>query len=101
LQRSTSMAQKYQRDALVIVKVRITHRRSVKNQALIQQALSALLSLFHLVDEIGDDADVILVDRRKLKDALLGVSVMRSIVKSRADATWRENASIHITAHLE
>ena len=71
LELAVGVAGEEQRAALVVVQVRVAHRRAVHDQRLVQQVAVAFLDALQLVQEVRQQADVVLVDLRELLDALL------------------------------
>src|SRR5215831_16515681 len=93
-ERAAGMSGKEYRHTLMVVQVRVAHRRTVKDQTVIEQRAVAVWGLLQLVQEIRNHADVIFVDRRELRDSLLILVVMRSSMESgRNTAFWESSSS--------
>ena len=56
-----------QRAALVVVDVAVAHRRAVDDQALVEQRRVAFLDRLQLLQEVGQQADVVPVDLRRTR----------------------------------
>src|SRR5438067_3265452 len=57
-----------QRHALVVVDVRVAHRRSVDDQAVVEQRGITLAGVLQLLEQIRNHAHVVAVDLRELQD---------------------------------
>src|SRR5262245_5367232 len=85
-------------NSLVVMHVRIAERRPVKNQRVVEQRAVTIGHLLQLVQKVRNHADVIFVDRSKLCDPLLILSVVRSSMESDRNAAFREGSSRRIAA---
>ena len=83
LQRAAGLAGEEQRAALVVVQVRIAHRRAVDDQRVVEHVAVAVRNLLQLVEQVRHQADVIGVDLLEVGDAILAIEVMRSGVERR------------------
>src|SRR5262245_60595555 len=88
LEGAISVTSKEDRNASMVMYIRITHRRSVQNDRAVKQGALAFLDLLQLFQEVGNETDVILVDHRELRNALWIVAVVRGAVESSADTAF-------------
>ena len=100
-QRATGLAGEEQRAALVVVHVRVAHRRSVDHQRVVEQVVLAVRRVLQLLQEVRNHADVIAVDLHEVGDALLALAVVRGGVERAADAALGIDARRTVAAHLE
>ena len=61
---------------LVIVHVGVPHRRPVDDERVLEEVALAIGSALQLLQEVGEQAHVPLVDLRKLQDPILTVGMM-------------------------
>ncbi len=101
LERAAGLAGEEQRAALVIVDVRVAHRRSVDHQRVVEQVAVAVRRVLQLLQEIRQHADVVAVDLREVEDAILAIAVVRRRVEAGVDAAVRVDAARRVAAHLE
>ena len=90
-----------QRAALVIVDVRVAHWRAVDDEAPVEQVAVAIRRVLQLLEEIRHQADVVLVDLRELRDAVLAIAVMRGRMERRVHAAQRVDAGRAVASELE
>ena len=83
LQRAAGVAGEEQRAALVVVHVRVAHRRAVDDQRVVEQVARRRPACSSAFEEVRQQADVVLVDLRELGDAVLAVAVVRRGVERR------------------
>ena len=76
LERAAGMPGEEERHALVIVQVRIAHRRAVHHQRVLEQVAVAFRRVLQLLEEIRNHADVVGVDRLELDNALFALAVV-------------------------
>ncbi len=81
-QLSLRAAQHDQRAPLVVVDVGVAHRRAVDDQALVEQRRVAFLDRLELLQEVRQQADVVLVDQAEVGDVAVLVAVMRCRVEA-------------------
>src|SRR5262245_54673340 len=87
--------------AFVVMHIRVSQWRSVKNQRVIQQGAVAVGHLLQLVHEVRNHADMVLVDCSELSDSLLVLSVVGRPVESARHAAFRKSSSRGIAAQLK
>src|SRR5438094_1121493 len=80
---AAAAAEKEQRTSLVVVNVRVPHRRPVEDDRVIEQAPLAVGCALQLLEQVRQQADVIPVDFRQVEDAILTFGMMRGDVKPR------------------
>ena len=80
------VAGEQQRAALVVVHVRVAHRRSVDDRRVLEQIALAIGGLLQPIEEVRQQADVVAVDLRELENALVAILVMRRDVEAGGDA---------------
>src|SRR5262249_47863052 len=90
---SRGAADQKDRQRVVIVFVSIAERAAEQNQRVVEKRAVAIRSLFELVEEVGERADVIPVQHGELIHVLPVVRVMRCIMETVADAALRVNGS--------
>ena len=71
-----------QRASLVVVHVGVPYRRPVDDERLVEEVAVPFLNILQLLEEVGYEADVVFIDLRELRDAILALAVVR-----RADDT--------------
>ena len=76
---------------LVIVDVRVAHRRSVDHQAVIEKRAVTVRRALQLFDEIRNQADVV-ADLVELQDAIFALLMVRRRVEARIDAALQVDA---------
>ena len=79
---AAGVAGEEQRAALVVVHVRVAHRRAVDDQRVVEQVAVAVRRVLQLLEEVRQQADVVLVDLRELDDAILALAVVRRGVEA-------------------
>jgi len=84
----------------VIVQVAVAHGAAVQNQGMIQQRSVAVLNVLHLVQQVGNQADVIGVDLGQLFEFLGIVLVMRSGVERIGHANLGERAIMKLETRV-
>src|SRR6266511_145062 len=92
---------KKQRAPFVIVNVGVPHRRTIYDQAVIEQRAVAVGCRLQLLEEVRDQAHVILVDGVELQNAVFPFLVVRRGMEARVDAALRVHATRTVAAHLE
>src|SRR5437588_196605 len=98
---SAGVASQEQRTALVVVDIRVAHRRSVHDEAVLEQVTVAVARILQLLEQIRHHADVIPVDLRVLEDPILALLVMRRRMEAGLDAALRIRAARRIASELE
>src|SRR4051812_33160038 len=63
--------------AAMVVQVRIAHRRAVHDERLVEHVAVLFLNALQAIEEVGQHADVILVDEMEVLHTLLGPAVVR------------------------
>ena len=101
LELSAGVPGQEQRAALVVVHVRVAHRRPVEHQRVVEQAALAVGGVLQLVQEIRQHADVVGVDLLEVADPVLAVLVMRGRVERGLHAAVGEHAVRGVAAQLE
>ena len=90
-----------ERHALVVVDVGIAHGAAVKHQRVVEQVAVAIGRVLQLVEEVGQQADVIAIELGELRDFRRGFAVVRAGMERRLDAALGPDAAAHVAAHLE
>ena len=94
-------ADENQRTPLVVVNVRIPHRRAVDDEALVEQRRVAVLDRLELLQEVRQQAHVIPIDLREVRDVAVFVSVVRRGMEALRDTALGIHAARRVAAHLE
>src|SRR5690606_14018931 len=100
-QLSTRVPREEERAALVVVHVRVAHRRPVDDERVVEQRALAVGRLPELLEEVRQDADVIPVDAWKRLHAVFALAVVRGRMEAGGDAALRVHAVRRVASELE
>ena len=90
-----------QRAPLVVVQVRVAHRRAVDDQRVVEHVAVAVLDRLQLLEQVRHQADVIGVDLLEVGDALVAIEMMRAGMERRRRSAGGEHAVRDVAAELE
>jgi hypothetical protein len=90
-----------ERHPLVIVQVRVAHRRAVDDRRAVEQRAVVVRRVFQLLEKLRKPPDVVGVDLREVEDAILAAAVVRRVVERAAEPALGVGAVGVVAPELE